>query len=1018
MTYTEDDLRIRMRQAYDMPYGSAQIALVEQVIQHADAGRFIDLSFAARMLATTAYVYGGEPAKSFLTFSWCLAEYDREPGRRSTQDDYTLLWHFKYMVNALARFPDIPLERTYAVLDDMERRYRAGGHSLHAVCHHRHLVAMHLGDADAADDWYGRWCAAPRDELSDCIGCDPTSKAFYLASRGRDEEAVALAEPVLCGQFTCHEQPQGILTALLLPYLRTGRLDQAVDAHRRAYRRLRSKLADLGSIADHVEFCALTGNDLRGLEIVQRHLEWLDRAPSPHAAMEFASAAALVLRRLDAAGHGDLTARRPAYGDRPAGDVEVAALGEDLAAYAIGIADSFDARNGTGHQSARVACRLAAAPLIEHLPLSATTRRRAAVLSAGVPDDAAAAETVADGATAVETTAVETTAAGTMAAGTTVVEPDASDESGGFELAIPDGATATELLDLAERFTRADRLGEARAVWRAFDERYGAQEVSILDTARRSDGLGQDLAESRDAAAAEAAWRRAMELYQQAGDEVRAEVARGRLGLLCCLTGRPGEGLEMVRHSAAYLLKHASAERCAGAESRVGTALLAIGRTEEALAALDRAAAHAAEADDAYQMADVGLRRAHCLSMMERPKEQREAAEQARERYRELGGDGYAAACLLYGDSFRDPTDATVALEAFEEAVRAAELGWGCWGTGGQGAAGPRPVGASASRVAVDARLARARVLCVLGRSAEAVDDFVEAVALYAEQDVAEGAAFTRFELAGAYRQASRLVEAAEAAEEAISALMALDAQETADRCRYLLVSIYRDLGEDEAALALLDELAANLDGFDNLASRARMYEEAGEIHYRADRDEVAAERFSAAATAFAQVGAALDELRARRRAALALHWAGAQDAALAALTEIDALVERLPAEIATQPAATWEKAMARYDATKILIGAERLDQALPYIRPAPAALRSIEAFGEALLAELLLGELLLRMDRPGEAEPVLRGVLAGLPQDSEPVPQAVWLLTEALTMLGRDEEASRLRTEYGLYPD
>jgi tetratricopeptide (TPR) repeat protein len=992
MTYTEDDLRIRLRQAFEMPYGSAQIALVEQVVQHADAGRFVDLSFAARMLATTAYVYGGEPAKSFLTFSWCLAEYDREPGRRSTQDDYTLLWHFKYMINALARFPDIPLERTFAVLDDMERRYRAGGHSLHAVHHHRHLVAMHLGDADAADDFYGRWCAAPRDELSDCIGCDPTSKAFYLASRGRDEEAVALAEPVLAGQLTCSEQPQGILTALLLPYLRTGRLEQAVDAHRRAYRRLRSKLADLGSIADHIEFCALTGNDVRGLEIVQRHLEWLDRAPSPHAAMEFASAAALVLRRLAAAGHGGLTAHRPARGDRPAGDVEVTALGEELAEYAIDVADSFDARNGTGHQSARVACRLATAPLVELLPLSVTTRRRAAGLSAAVPEEAKPDETAA-------------------------VEPDSGDKASGYELVIPEEASATELLDLAERFTRADRLGEARAVWLAFDERHGSGEVSILDAARRCDGRGQDLAESRDAVAAEATWRRATELYRQAGDEVRAQVACGRLGLLLCMTGRPAAGLEMVRDSAAYLLEHGSAERCAGAESRVGTALLAVGRTEEALAALDRAAAHAAEADDAYQVADVGLRRAHCLSMMDRPKEQREAAEQARERYRKLGGDGYAAACLLYGDSFRDPADAAIALDAFEEAVRAAELGWG-WRTGGQGGAGPRPVGASASRVAVDARLARARVLCVLGRPAEAVDDFVEAVALYAEQDVADGAAFTRFELAGAYRQAGRLVEAAEAAEEAIAALAGLDAQETADRCRYLLAGIYRELGEDEPALALLDELAANLDSFDNLASRARMYEEAGEIHYRADRDDVAAERFSAAAAAFAQVGAALDELRARRRAALALHWAGAQDAALAALTEIDALVERLPADVASQPAATWEKAMARYDATKILIGAERLDQALPYIRPAPAALRSIEAFGEALLAELLLGELLLRMDRPGEAEPVLRDVLAGLPEDSEPVPQAAWLLTEALTMLGRVEEAERLRTEYGLYPE
>ena len=84
---------------------------------------------------------------------------------------------------------------------------------------------------------------------------------------------------MLAGRLTCSEQPQGILTTLLLPYLRTGRLEQARDAHRRAYRLHRPNLADLGDIADHIEFCALTGNEARGLEILERHLGWLDRAP-------------------------------------------------------------------------------------------------------------------------------------------------------------------------------------------------------------------------------------------------------------------------------------------------------------------------------------------------------------------------------------------------------------------------------------------------------------------------------------------------------------------------------------------------------------------------------------------------------------------------------------------------------------------------------------------------------------------------------------------------------------------
>src|SRR5262249_54027852 len=157
-----------------------------------------------------------------------------------------------------------------------------------------------------ADEWFARWSAAPRDQNSDCVGCDPTSKVEHLAARGLDEEAVALAAPVLAGQLTCIEQPQAILTELLLPYLRTGRLTEAAEAHRRAYRRLRGNIADLAGISTHVTFCALTGNEMRGLEIVERHLGWLDAAPSPFAAMWFAASAALLLGRL-ARGNPELT---------------------------------------------------------------------------------------------------------------------------------------------------------------------------------------------------------------------------------------------------------------------------------------------------------------------------------------------------------------------------------------------------------------------------------------------------------------------------------------------------------------------------------------------------------------------------------------------------------------------------------------------------------------------------------------------------------------------------------------
>jgi hypothetical protein len=330
---TLDDVYEMISQGWGTPDGRGRIAIAEEAIRHAEALGNPDAEFAARMLGTTAYHQGGEPAKAFVTFARCLAQYDADPGARDHDDEHLLLWHFKFITGALPRFPEIPLQRTYEVLDDMERRYRAGGHSLHAVYAYRQRVARHLGDEALADHYYRLWDTAPRDSNSDCVGCDPTSKVYFLTSRGRFEDAVALAEPVLAGRMTCAEQPQEILTSLLEPYLRTGQLDRARDAHRRSYRALASSLS------------------------------WLDRAPTPIAEMEFAAAAAAVLSRLD-----DIECRTPG------GPRMTRELGEELAKRARAIGARFDARNGNSHQGDLVERTLALEPIVDYLPLSITAR--------------------------------------------------------------------------------------------------------------------------------------------------------------------------------------------------------------------------------------------------------------------------------------------------------------------------------------------------------------------------------------------------------------------------------------------------------------------------------------------------------------------------------------------------------------------------------------------------------------------------------------------------------------------
>lgn len=363
MSFTERELIEKWRQASSMPTSEAKFAAIDFVLRHADAGGFKRNAFHWRLAATSAFHHGGDPARVFLAFSQLLAAYDSDP-ELAAGHEHGMLWRFKWIVWALPQFPDIPLERTHAVLDDMQRRYQLGGHSPHAVHQHRWLVAHHVGDP-AADGWYQLMLTAPRDGLSDCAHCVPSAQVRHLVTLGRDEEAIAVGTPFTHGG--CNEQPHWMLSELLLAYLRSARHEEAVHAHRIGYSRMRRDRHHLDNIAQHVFACGISGTEQRGLELFDRHRGWLKSPSSPYAAMEFAAASALVLGRLTAAGHGGLAVS--AVDGLPS--TTVAAACAEMRRLARDLAARFDARNGNTHQSSRVEARMSAAPLPEPMPLTA-----------------------------------------------------------------------------------------------------------------------------------------------------------------------------------------------------------------------------------------------------------------------------------------------------------------------------------------------------------------------------------------------------------------------------------------------------------------------------------------------------------------------------------------------------------------------------------------------------------------------------------------------------------------------
>ncbi|MFY1690853.1 YbjN domain-containing protein [Plantactinospora sp. WMMB782] len=359
---TSDEMAAALADARDRPDDAAKLADLDRIVAYADAAGDLRLGFTAR-LALVEVRQQIQPWRMLPPLRWCLDVVDRAPETVERLDADQLPRYHRAAVAALCATPRVGLAGAEAALDDLERRLGAAGRSRRPAYALRCRIADHVGDEPAARRWLVRWRAASRDGWSGCAGCEAVEQARLLTGWGRWTEAVRIVESVLAGRLDCPDQPERALGTVQVAYLRLGRYAEAADAHVRAHRRHRRERTGFGFLADHLRFCALAGQHDRGLTILARHLPELDRRPDEASALEFAAAGALLCRLAGEAGSTRQRLHRPGHARRHPAELTVAALGHELTATAQDLAGRFDARNGTRHQSGRVAGWLAEPPV-------------------------------------------------------------------------------------------------------------------------------------------------------------------------------------------------------------------------------------------------------------------------------------------------------------------------------------------------------------------------------------------------------------------------------------------------------------------------------------------------------------------------------------------------------------------------------------------------------------------------------------------------------------------------------
>jgi tetratricopeptide (TPR) repeat protein len=358
------EVRLALAECGRLPEGRPKAQRLESLAAEVRQTGDGPLEAEVLLALSRAYEYSAERERMAVPFARLLQLLDRFPAELGPMS-LTIHWQLKWMTVGLIRNPAVPLETAQRWLDELDHRYRQRGFSPRPVHMLRWLLAQGSGDEAAAAAEIDAWITAPRDQMADCRACERNDWGTWRACLGDDSGALGYWAPLLDGELKCAEEPHRVLAKALLPLVRTGRAEDARDAFLRGYPLARHNISLCAAVGGHIEFCALTGNEARGLEILAEHAAWLtDTQLDTADRLAFLTGVTVLLRRLEALGHHGL----------PVGPGTVAGTAPVLEAEVRELCSRYDARNRSMTVSARVAAQLAQKPLLERLPLGLPAR--------------------------------------------------------------------------------------------------------------------------------------------------------------------------------------------------------------------------------------------------------------------------------------------------------------------------------------------------------------------------------------------------------------------------------------------------------------------------------------------------------------------------------------------------------------------------------------------------------------------------------------------------------------------
>jgi hypothetical protein len=348
-------LEDQIAEARGLPAGEAKIETLERLVDLADSLGDLDTAFDVRDDLTEAAIEWGRLDKQLVAFTWCLAQFDRDP-ERFADWNHKLLWIYKRVLGTIAVFPTLSLAQCEAMFSDFRHRLERGGLSLSTFDDYAFRHALQLGDRALLMERFERFKRHKRLSSLDCRACWMHFEVLYHLQIGDDETALRVAETLFQPRaVTCHLFPKLTRAVILEPLLRLGRVQEAAEHHRNGYRAIASSKGYVAYFGFHLAHLGYISDLKKALKLFEKHLGWVYENNNLAHRFAFLRGALPMLHQLKAT-HSEVKLRLST--DFPhfeaSGVYKTVALEGVILAELRRIAALFDARNGNDFYGQRI----------------------------------------------------------------------------------------------------------------------------------------------------------------------------------------------------------------------------------------------------------------------------------------------------------------------------------------------------------------------------------------------------------------------------------------------------------------------------------------------------------------------------------------------------------------------------------------------------------------------------------------------------------------------------------------